>query len=158
MPSYFIGTITGNNDAQMEWKYYWQKVVARYHVIIEGWPASIPFKNLSAASSPLAELNMLLLSWQDGTTYWKQLTSTEAEKLIDGMKARGKIQEPVPHRPRSDRGKKRKRQGTPTDADDELGNSNATVPGADKHRKRRKAAISAPAIDDGSSGSSGGDD
>ena len=142
----------------MEWKCYWQKVVARYHVIIEGWPASIPFKNLSAASSPLAELNMLLRSWEDGTTRWKQLTSTETEKLIDDMKARGEIQEPAPHRPRSDRGKKRKRQVAPADAEDEAGDSNAAMPGADKHRKRRKAAISAPAIDDESSGSSGEDD
>ncbi|KIL64910.1 hypothetical protein M378DRAFT_38922, partial [Amanita muscaria Koide BX008] len=69
-----LRAVTGNEDAQMEWKHYWIKVVARYNVMIEGWPTTVPFKNLSTASSPLVELNVLLQRWQDGTTYWKQLT------------------------------------------------------------------------------------
>ena len=93
-----IGAITRNKDAQMEWKHYWVKVVARYNVVIEGWPDGIPFKNLSLASSPLPVLNNLLHSWQDGMTHWKKLTSDETDQLIDDMKARGEIQEPEPRR------------------------------------------------------------
>lgn len=137
----------------MEWKHYGQKVVARHHVMIEGWPPSIPFKNLSAAASPLADLDTLFCGWQDGTIYWKLLTSTEADKLIDDMMARGEIQEPVQRRSRSDRGKKRKRQAAP-DSEDESGNGNTTVP-ADRNRKRQKKTISAAtAPSDPSSGDS----
>jgi len=55
----------------MEWKHYWWKVVACHKVRIEGWPDSIPFKNLSEASSSLPELKMLLERWEDGRTRWK---------------------------------------------------------------------------------------
>lgn len=121
----------------MEWKNYWVRVVARYQVIIEGWPSNIPFRNLSAASSPLADLESLLQMWQDGTTYWKQLTASEAEKLINGMKERGEIQEPQ-RRTRSDRGRKRKRQDMITD---EESGGNDTRPFNNWSRKRQKGAI-----------------
>ena len=80
--------------AQMEWKNYLMRVVVQYQVIIEGWLTNIPFQNLSAASSPLADLELLLQKWQDGTTYWKQITAGKAEKLVNGMKERGEIPEP----------------------------------------------------------------
>jgi hypothetical protein len=92
----------------MEWKHYWTKVVACYHVMIDGWPTTIPFKNLSVASSPLADISTLLQRWQEGKTYWKQLTPAEAEKLVDDMKIRGEVEEPVPCHTQSDCGKKRK--------------------------------------------------
>ena len=137
--SYNPGAITGNREAQMEWKHYWVKVVARYHVVIEGWPNSIPFKNLSTASSPLTSLNTLLQSWQDGMTYWKKLTSDEADKLIRDLKSKGEIQEPQPRRIRSDRGKKRKQRPVAEDSEDEF-NPSLEEP---KCRKRRKATTPA---------------
>ena len=138
----------------MEWKYYWTKVVARYHVMIDGWPATIPFKNLSIASSPLADVNTLLQRWQEGKIYWKQLTPAEAEKLIDDMKSRGEVEEPAPRHTRSDRGKKRKRHADNEDedrSDDEDHMELRTT----KSRKPRKAAISKATIaSDGESSSS----
>lgn len=101
------GDITGNKDAQMEWKYYWVKVVARYNVVIEGWPASVPFRNLSVASSPLKDLDLLLCRWRDGLTFWKNITAAKTDKLLEEMKQKGEVQEPI-HRTRSDHRKKQK--------------------------------------------------
>ena len=58
----------------MEWKRYWSQVVRRYHVIIEGWPATVPFKNLSEMSVSLHEFEKLLQRWRQGETYWKEIT------------------------------------------------------------------------------------
>jgi hypothetical protein len=135
----------------MEWKNYWTKVVARYQVMIEGWPASIPFKNLSVASSPLADLNLLLQRWQDGMTHWKQLTSDETEQLINDKKSRGEIQEQVPRRTRSDRGKKRKRQAPPTDESD--GDGSPAHSSANRNQKRQKRQAP-PGTDESDGGSS----
>jgi hypothetical protein len=138
----------------MGWKNYWTKVVARYEVKIEGWPENIPFQNLSVASSPLQDLVILLKRWQEGTTYWKRLTSAETKELIAGMKARGEIQEPL-RRTRSDRGKKRKRQASPSASGTEdrdgsdLGSADVQ-PSLNKRRKRR-VVVSAGIFDsDGS--------
>ncbi|KAM6492469.1 hypothetical protein JOM56_012193, partial [Amanita muscaria] len=67
--------------ARMEWKHYWEHVVCRYSVAIEGWPNTIPFKNLSEASTAYAELEMLLQQWRSGKTYWKKLTADELKAL-----------------------------------------------------------------------------
>ena len=111
----------------------------QYWVIFEGWPSNIPFQNLSAVSSPLADLESLLQRWQDGTTYWKQITASEAEKLINGMKERGEIQEPQ-CRTWSDRGRKHKRQATADQDGEQAGGSNAW-PFNKKSRKCQKGAI-----------------
>ncbi|KAF8327672.1 hypothetical protein F5887DRAFT_827391, partial [Amanita rubescens] len=100
--------ITGDENAQMEWKHYWRKVVARHKVMIKGWPDNIPFKNLSEASSALHELKSLLEQWQDGRICWKILTDEEAEHLFEEHSAQGEVPEAT-RRVRSDRGKKRKR-------------------------------------------------
>jgi hypothetical protein len=55
-----IGEITGDENAQMEWKHYWRNVVRRHQVVIEGWPDAIPFRNLSETSNSLANLETLL--------------------------------------------------------------------------------------------------
>ncbi|KAG9313578.1 hypothetical protein JVU11DRAFT_5908 [Chiua virens] len=52
--------ITGKPKASMQWTHYFWNVVFRHKVIIEAWPSSIPFVNLSKASSALAQLEMLL--------------------------------------------------------------------------------------------------
>ncbi|EGO28144.1 hypothetical protein SERLADRAFT_433994 [Serpula lacrymans var. lacrymans S7.9] len=49
--------ITDDPNAKMQWVLYWQNIVQRYQVIIEGWPSDIPFENLSKACSSLLELD-----------------------------------------------------------------------------------------------------
>ncbi|KAF8347284.1 hypothetical protein F5887DRAFT_1072796 [Amanita rubescens] len=139
--------VSGDESAQMEWKHYWRKVVARHKVMIEGWPDSVPFKNLSEASSALPELKMLLGRWEDGRTYWKQLTDEEAEHIVEERKAQGEVSDGV-HRTRSDRGKKRKRPSKSTAddfADDDEGDNQMEQRKSRRIQKRRKVT-SAEAI------------
>ncbi|KAG1793274.1 uncharacterized protein HD556DRAFT_1443705 [Suillus plorans] len=101
--------ITGIPKATMQWTEYWRNTVQRYNVVCEGWPSTIPFKNLSEASSALSELRMLLNKWESGAIKWRYLEEEEYERLlqeclqkIDG----GEIIERT-RRQRSDKGKKR---------------------------------------------------
>lgn len=64
----------------MEWAYYWCNVVQRYQVIIDGWPADIPFKNLSGLGSIVA-LESLTRKWKVGNIHWKHLTDDEFTAL-----------------------------------------------------------------------------
>ncbi|KIL56721.1 hypothetical protein M378DRAFT_16818 [Amanita muscaria Koide BX008] len=101
-----------NEKARMEWKFYWEHVVRRYGVVIEGWPKSIPFKNLSETSSSLPGLEGLLEQWQSGKIYWKKVTDEELAALEDEHKKKidaGEIIPPDPRRRRADCGKKRRR-------------------------------------------------
>ncbi|KAF8123534.1 hypothetical protein EV363DRAFT_1074124, partial [Boletus edulis] len=103
--------ITGDPAARMHWSYYFRNVVSRHQVIIEGWPESIPFANLSNACSSMTHLETLLRNWEDGTTHWKTLTDTEFEKLRQKRNEQlgeGEIEEPT-RRTRSDKGTKRRR-------------------------------------------------
>lgn len=137
------GIITEDESAQMEWKHYWQKVVAHHKVAIEGWPDNIPFKNLSEASSALHELKSLLEQWQDGRIHWKKLTDEEAERLFEEHRAQGKVPEAT-RRTRSDRGKKRKRPSKESATGDH--NEEAISTRTQKHRGR---ITSAPTMDSG---------
>lgn len=143
-----IGTAAKDDSAQMEWKHYWRKVVARHKVMIEGWPGSIPFKNLSEASSSLPELKMLLERWEDGRTCWKRLSDGEAERVVEERKAQGEVSDGV-RQTRSDRGKKRKRPSNSMADDfldeDEDGDDQMEQRKSRKIRKRRKVT-SAEAI------------
>lgn len=115
--------------------------------MIEGWPDSVPFKNLSEASSALPELKMLLERWEDGRTYWKQLTDEEAEHIVEERKAQGEVSDGV-RRTRSDRGKKRKRPSKSTagdSSDDDEGDNQIEQRRSKRIRKRRKVT-SAEAI------------
>jgi hypothetical protein len=106
---YCVETVVGDDTARMEWKHYWRNVVKRYHVIIEGWPDKIPFRNLSDASSPLPDLENLLRKWRNGKTYWKTLTEDEIKVLDlehDAQIENGELDAPIPRRRRSDYGKK----------------------------------------------------
>ncbi|KAI6026437.1 hypothetical protein BKA83DRAFT_4462843 [Pisolithus microcarpus] len=73
--------ITGDLKAKMQWAQYFQNVVARYRVIIDGWPEAIPFANLSSMSSSLPQLEILLRKWEMGTTCWKALSDDEFKQL-----------------------------------------------------------------------------
>ncbi|KAG1720872.1 hypothetical protein EDB19DRAFT_1575740, partial [Suillus lakei] len=65
-----IEEITGEPRAAMQWMHYFCNVVQRYQVIIEGWPESIKFTNLSNVSSALPDLKMLERQWKSGATKW----------------------------------------------------------------------------------------
>ena len=72
-----------------------------YKVVIEGWPDSIPFKNLSNTSSSLRELEMLLQRWHTGKTFWKELTPEELdahEEEHEALILAGKIDAPASHK------------------------------------------------------------
>ena len=89
-----------------------------YKVVIEGWPDSIPFKNLSDASSSLRELEMLLQRWHTGKTFWKELTPEELdarEEEHEALILAGKIDVPASRKRRSDYGKRKKRSTSTTD-------------------------------------------
>lgn len=92
----------------MQWKNYWCNVVQHYRVICEGWPAHIPFKNLSEASTSLPELKMLLKMWKDKLISWRLLDEDEYQQLQQAHNEKletGEIVEPS-HRPHLDKGKK----------------------------------------------------
>lgn len=97
----------------MQWANYWRNVVQRYQVMIEGWPDNFPFANLSAVSRGLPELKNLLRKWRSGAIFWKHLTSDEFERLQKEHEEKIESGDIVEHRrhPRSDRGKKRQREG-----------------------------------------------
>jgi hypothetical protein len=65
----------------MQWKYYWQNMVKRHHVIIEGWPENIPFHNLSEAATSLSDLENLLWKWCSETMYWKDICDDNLDAL-----------------------------------------------------------------------------
>ncbi|KIK76926.1 hypothetical protein PAXRUDRAFT_96019, partial [Paxillus rubicundulus Ve08.2h10] len=73
--------ITGEPKAKMQWAYYFQNITQCYMVIVEGWPDSIPFANLSSVTSSLPQLEMLQCKWEMGTTYWKKLTEGKYSEL-----------------------------------------------------------------------------
>jgi hypothetical protein len=111
------GEVTGDENARMEWKHYWRNIVRRYQVMIEGWPETIPFRNLSETSNSLANLETLLRKWQCGKTYWKKLTAAELKELDherDEQIERGEVETHGPRRRRSDFGTKRARSNTAT--------------------------------------------
>lgn len=104
------GAITGDPEVRMQWKHYWRNVVRRHHVLIEGWPTKVPFKNLSETSSSITDLEDLLRSLRSGNIHWRELSDEEFERVDAEREVeleKGNIQEPTPRHRRSDRGKKR---------------------------------------------------
>ncbi|TFY61512.1 hypothetical protein EVJ58_g4481 [Rhodofomes roseus] len=80
--------ITGDEVATMHWPTYWKDVVARYHVIIEGWPGDVPFRNLSDVSN-LGKLEQLLRGWQNGDIYFRRISDAEFAVLNAQREAGG---------------------------------------------------------------------
>ncbi|KAG2740597.1 hypothetical protein P692DRAFT_20851330 [Suillus brevipes Sb2] len=83
--------ITKDPNANMHWANYFRNVVQRYQVVIEGWPANIPFVNLSQASSALPDLEMIHRKWESCAICWKEIDDDHHRRT------------------RSDKGKKRAR-------------------------------------------------
>lgn len=76
----YIGQITGDDVATMHWPTYWKDIVVRYHVVIEGWPQDIPFRNLSDVSN-LPKLDQLLRGWQTREIYFRRISDDEFNTL-----------------------------------------------------------------------------
>lgn len=72
----------------MHWPTYWKDVVARYHVIIEGWPEDVPFRNLSDVSN-LGKLEQLLRGWQSGAIHFRRIPEAEFALLNAQREAGG---------------------------------------------------------------------
>ena len=108
---YAAGEVTGDSCAKMQWAYYFRNIVQRYQVMIEGWPDSVPFGNLSSVSSALPALETLLRKWESGTTHWKTLSEEDFETVRQEHEEKlksGEVEERH-RRTRSDKGTKRKR-------------------------------------------------
>ncbi|KAG2114522.1 hypothetical protein DEU56DRAFT_748887 [Suillus clintonianus] len=128
--------ITKNPKATMQWVHYWRNVVSRYQVIVEGWPDEVPFDNLSKAASGITVLENLKERWRSGETAWRQLDNEEFQELDEERNSKLGSGEVVEHRrrPRSDKGKKRRRAISP--------NENVTT------RPRKKAYTSPATVED----------
>ncbi|KAF9234799.1 hypothetical protein BU15DRAFT_65425 [Melanogaster broomeanus] len=128
--------ITGEPAAKMQWAHYFRNIVARYMVVIEGWPDDIPFANLSTVSSSQLLLEVLLWKWELDTIYWKKLTEEEYQDRHDERNKQlesGGITEAT-RRQRSDKGGNHKRL-----ADEALGHQGG-------HTAKRKTYRSADTI------------
>jgi hypothetical protein len=110
--------ITGDATAKMKWKNYFMEVVAKYLVVIEGWPAELPFGNLSDVVTSLPALENIHHLWLSGGIHFRTIGDDEfntISKERDDQVRRGEI--PLDSRKtRSDKGKKRARssQGSKT--------------------------------------------
>jgi len=103
--------ITKDPNTKMHWANYFRNIVQRYQVVIEGWPANIPFVNLSQASSALPDLEMIHQKWESHAICWREIDKEEFQKLLEERNEKLKSGEIMDHcRPtRSDKGKKRAR-------------------------------------------------
>ncbi|KAG1792380.1 hypothetical protein EV424DRAFT_1280151, partial [Suillus variegatus] len=103
--------ITKDENAKMHWANYFRNVVQRYKVVIEGWPANIPFVNLSQASSALPDLEMIRRKWESRAICWREIDDEEFQQLLEERNEKLESGEITDHRrrTRSDKGKKRAR-------------------------------------------------
>jgi len=114
-------------------------------VIIEGWPANIPFRNLSEASNSLAELEILLQKWRCGKVYWREVTEIELQDLDRNRNSQiesGELEAPTPRRRHSDYGKKRPRTNPVGDAQKKSGRV------VNSHEEEAEDAQSSPGAPD----------
>ncbi|TFK59789.1 hypothetical protein BDN72DRAFT_864871 [Pluteus cervinus] len=115
--------ITCNDSARIEFVNYWEKVVRRYLVLLEGWPADLDFKSLHTSAVSFPSLMLLQEKCKKGTLFWRKLTPAEFESLDAAHKVsieQGFIPAPRPRQVRSDCGQKRKRtQANEEDDDDD---------------------------------------
>ncbi|EMD38963.1 hypothetical protein CERSUDRAFT_112677 [Gelatoporia subvermispora B] len=78
--------ITLDDTATMRYPTFWRDVTEKYHVIVEGWPRDIPFKNLSDLSN-VQVLETLLQGWQSGTIRFRRITDAEFRQLAEARRA-----------------------------------------------------------------------
>jgi hypothetical protein len=77
----FIGKVTRESNARMQWADYFCNMVNCYQVAIKGWPEHIPFTNLSSVTNVLPDLHTLLDCWKLGNIRWEVLDDKELKQL-----------------------------------------------------------------------------
>ena len=87
--------------------------------------------------------------------FWKNITAAETDKLLEEMKQKGEVQEPICHT-QSDRRKKQKRlpdedKDTEDEQDQDGGNGSSAAPRCHRLQKCHKNVISGEVIDSGNS-------
>ncbi|KAF8436345.1 hypothetical protein L210DRAFT_3648115 [Boletus edulis BED1] len=144
-----IDEATGDPSAKMQWKYYFRNVVMRHKVMIKGWPSTIPFANLSDMSSSYSQLEMLLQKWESGAISWEVVSDEELETLREERNIQieaGEIEDPL-HRPRADKGTKRKRDGDNSRhrkkhrGADDFGSEDGSADGGQNKADRRSSLV-----------------
>ena len=88
----------------MSYDNYGSRIVAKFHVRIVGWPASVPCGNPSRLTKP-DEVRVLLNAWTKKTARWEALDDTQYEEWLaqHAEEAEGK-----PRKTRKDKGVERK--------------------------------------------------
>ena len=77
----FSGELVRDSSAIMHWTHYWRDVIKCDHVVIDGWPDDVLFKNISYVSSSLPALEFLLWKWESGKIFWRALTDAEFNEM-----------------------------------------------------------------------------
>ena len=135
-----LGDAVKDSSIVMHWTHYWRDIVTRHHVIIDGWPDNVPFKNLSDVSSSLQALESLLRKWESGEVFWKLLTDVEFKEMDlerDASIENGMTLESHARRTHSDKGKKQSRlQVHKQDGDTSEGEHDSSNVDSDVHAKK----------------------
>ncbi|KDQ59630.1 hypothetical protein JAAARDRAFT_56629 [Jaapia argillacea MUCL 33604] len=101
--------VTGDAAATMKWTQYWWDIVTKYRVVVDGWPNSIPFGNLSDVVKTLHEYESLTRKWQKGKIFFKTLSEQEFAEMDEDQQQQidnGEIDIPT-RKTCSDKGQKR---------------------------------------------------
>lgn len=121
------GNITGDNDLDMAWEKYEEKIVQRYKVSLKGWPSGVGF-NIHKLGTGDLTLCFRALTAKPPTIFWAKLTDEELEERRRTVTKSSKTR-----KQRSDKGVKRtkRKRGTDEDEDDENPISPETVDDSD---------------------------
>lgn len=107
--SHHAGELTGNPRARMEWKQYYDRIIKKERIVLEGWPHDeIRFGEPSVLGT--SELRRLVGLWRDGTMRLRCISQAEFEEIKadrDAKVARGEVVPTPPNKPRRDRGQLR---------------------------------------------------
>ncbi|TFY61341.1 hypothetical protein EVG20_g7098 [Dentipellis fragilis] len=102
--------VSGQPQARMSWKRYYEDVVVKRKVEIVGWPRDIPFADPSDVSLGRKRLLPLIKSWEEGRTRFVKLSPEDLAARMaerDVMVAAGLIAPPKPRALRADFGDRR---------------------------------------------------
>ncbi|KAG1734414.1 uncharacterized protein EDB91DRAFT_1250925 [Suillus paluster] len=105
--------MTGKDNISMNYPNYIKSIVLSYSIVLDGWPATIPFMSPWNIHT-VCEIQELRDALKARTCAWKRLTKTELEKYKEDLERRRAAGETVgkPHKKRSDSGKSRKCKNT----------------------------------------------
>ena len=106
---YIVVEITGKKDIVMNYRNYETSIIRAWGVKLMGWPDGIAFVNPSHLGT-VADLRRIRDALRDKSCHWKALTAIESKAHEVELQARAAAGEAiqVPHKKRSDFGRKRK--------------------------------------------------